>query len=117
MRLSTKLEPWRLLPAYAINGLEVALGVGVIQQLTALAAGAHVAALVVSGAVSASIVDLPNSVDRNWRAVGVAVLLSSAAALVVDLLRGHPLGLGADVAVVDFFAMMALAWGARAGAI
>ncbi len=117
MRLSTKLEPWRLLPAYAINGLEVALGVGVIQQLTALAAGAHVAALVVSGAVSASIVDLPNSVDRNWRAVGVAVLLSAAAALVVDLLRGHPLGLGAAVAVVAFFAMMALAWGARAGAI
>ena len=117
MRLSTKLGPWRLLPAYAINGLEVALGVGVIQQLTTLAAGTHVAALVVSGAVSASIVDLPNSVDRNWRAVGVAVLLSSAAALVVDLLRGHPLGLGAAVAVVAFFAMMALAWGARAGAI
>lgn len=117
MPLSTKLQIWRLLPAYAINGLEVALGIGCIQQLTSLAAGEHVAALVVSGAVSASIADLPNSVARNWRSVGVAVLLSALAALVVDLLRGHPLLLGAAVAVVAFFAMMALAWGARAGAV
>lgn len=117
MSLSTKLQIWRRLPAYAVNGLEVALGIGCIQQLTTLVAGEHVAALVVSGAVSTSIVDLPNSVARNWRAVGVAVLLSAFAALVVDLLRGHPLLLGAAVAIVAFFAMMALAWGARAGAI
>ncbi len=111
------LRPWRLLPAYVINGLEVAVGVACIQLLTTLLGGEHVAALVVSGAVSTSIVDLPNSVDRHWRAVGVAVLLSSAAALVVDALHGHPLMLGAAIAVVAFFAMMALAWGARAGAV
>ena len=111
------LRPWRLLPAYVLNGLEVALGIGCIQQFTALVAGDHVAALVVSGAVSTSIVDLPNSVARNWRAVGVAVLLSALAALIVDVLRTHPPMLGAAVAGVGFFAMMALAWGARAGAI
>ena len=111
------LRPWRLLPAHVLNGLEVALGIGCLQQLTSLVAGEHIAALVVSGAVSTSIVDLPNSVARNWRAVGVAVLLSAFAALVVDLLRGHPMMLGAAVGVVAFFAMMALAWGARAGAI
>ncbi len=111
------LRPWRLLPAYVLNGLEVALGIGCIQQFTALVAGDHVAALVVSGAVSTSIVDLPNSVARNWRAVGVAVLLSALAALIVDVLRTHPPMLGAAVAGVGFFAMLALAWGARAGAI
>jgi uncharacterized membrane protein YccC len=44
-------------------------------------------------------------------------LLSAGAALVVDLLRAHPLALGAALAAIAFVAMMTLAWGARVGAV
>jgi uncharacterized membrane protein YccC len=117
MRLPTPLRVWRLLPVYAINGVEVALGIGVIQLITLAVGGPHVAALVVSGAVCASIADVPGTVARNARRVGGAVLLSAAAALVVDLLRADPLALGAAVAAIAFVAMMTLAWGARVGAV
>ncbi len=117
MRLPTLLRPWRLLPAYAISGIEAALGIGCIQALATLAVGSHVAHFVVSGAVCASIADLPNVATRTVHRVGAAVVLSAAAALVVDLLRSHPLGLGLAVALVSAAAMMTLAWGARAGAV
>jgi uncharacterized membrane protein YccC len=111
------LRPWRLLPAYAINGIEAALGIGCIQLLAREIAGPHVAALVVSGAVCASIADLPNVASRTWHRVGAAALLAFIAALIVDLLRPFPATLGAAVAVVAFFATMTQAWGARAGAV
>ncbi|HEY4957918.1 MAG TPA: FUSC family membrane protein [Caldimonas sp.] len=117
MRLPTRLRVWRLLPAYAINGIEVALGIGLIQLIASALVGAHTAALVVSGAVCASIADVPNTVPRNWRRVSAAAFLSASAALVVDLLRPHPLLLGGAVAAVAFVAMMTLAWGARVGAV
>jgi len=116
-RLPTPLSAWRLLPAYAINGIEVALGIGTVQVVANALAGPHVAALMVSGAVCASIADVPNTVARNWRRVGLAACLSALAALVVDVLRTHPLALGAAVAAVAFVGMMTLAWGARAGAV
>lgn len=116
-RLPAALRPWRLLPAYAINGIAAALGIGCIQLLAREAAGSHVAALVVSGAVCASIADLPNVPRRTWHRVGAAALLACIAALVVDLLRPHPRALGAAVAAVAFLAMMTQAWGARAGAV
>ena len=117
MRLPTLLRVRRLLPAHAINGIEVALGLGAVQLVAGALAGSHVAALMVSGAVCASIADVPNTVVRNWRRVSAAACLSALAALVVDLLRPHPLALGAAVAAVAFVGMMTLAWGARAGAV
>ncbi len=111
------LRPWRLLPPYVINGLAAALGIGIIQLATRELAGPHAAALVVSGAVSCSIADLPNVPSRTWHRVGAAAVLSVLAALAVDLLRQHPFGLGIVVVVVAFLAMMTLAWGARAGAV
>ncbi len=117
MRLPTSLHVWRLLPAYAINGVEVALGIGAIQLIALALAGPHTAALVVSGAVCASIADLPSTVVRNARRVGAAAVLSAVAALVVDLLRAHPLALGAAVAAVAFIGMLTLAWGARVGTV
>ena len=40
MRLPTPLRVWRLLPAYAVNGIEVALGIGTIQLIaTSLSPG------------------------------------------------------------------------------
>ena len=111
------LRPWRLLPAYVVNGIAVAVGIGCIQLLALALAGAHAAALVVSGAVCASIADLPNAPSRTWHRVGAAALLSVLAALAVDLVRARPNALGLVVVVVAFVAMMALAWGARAGAV
>jgi len=111
------LRPWRLLPAHVVNGVATAVGIGCIDLLTVELAGSHAAALVVSGAVCASIADLPNAPSRTWHRVGAAALLSFLAALAVDLLRSRPGALGAVVVVVAFFAMMALAWGARAGAV
>ncbi|MBV9891568.1 MAG: FUSC family protein [Rhizobacter sp.] len=111
------LRPWRLLPAYVVNGIAVAAGVGVIQLLVRDLAGAHAAALVVSGAVCASIADIPNAPSRTWHRVGAAALLSVLAALAVDLVRAHPYELGIVVIAVAFVAMMALAWGVRAGPV
>ncbi|MDQ6627776.1 MAG: FUSC family protein [Pseudomonadota bacterium] len=110
-------RPWRLLPAHVANGIATAVGIGCIQLAAWRLFGGHVAALVVSGAVCASIADLPNVPSRTLHRVGAAALLSAAAALAVDLLRPHPLGLGIVVVVVAFLAMMTLAWGQRAGAV
>jgi len=117
MQLAAHFKPWRLLPGYAINGIAVAVGIGGIQLLASAAAGAYAAQLVVSGATCASLADVPNSVSRTWQRVAVAALLGFAAALVVDLLRPHPLALGAGVAAIGFVGMMVMTWGARAGAV
>ena len=111
------LRPWRLLPAYVVNGIAVAVGIGCIQLVARELAGAHAAALVVSGAACASIADLPNAPSRTWHRVGAAAVLSVLAALAVDLVRSRPTALGLVVIAVAFVAMMALAWGARAGAV
>ncbi|MBC7735315.1 MAG: hypothetical protein H7306_26065, partial [Bacteriovorax sp.] len=42
--------PFRRLPAYALNGIEVAIGIGLIQWLFAALFGAHAAQLALSGA-------------------------------------------------------------------
>ena len=117
MRLPKTFRPWRLLPAYAVSGIEVALGIGCIQLLAQALAGSHVAALMVSGAACASIADVPNTPLRTWRRVSAAAVLSAAAALVVDVLKPHPLLLGVAVGAIGFLGMMALAWGPRAGAV
>lgn len=111
------MTPWRLLPAYAVNGIEVALGITAVHLLASAVFGAQTAPLVVSGAVCASIADLPNTVVRSWHRVGAAALLAAVTVLAVDLLRPHPAALGAAVMAVTFVAMMTLAWGPRAGAV
>ncbi|NUZ05847.1 FUSC family protein [Piscinibacter koreensis] len=115
--VSPRLKPWLRLPAFAINGIEVALGIALIQLAAATLAGPQAAALVVSGAVCASIAHLANTPVRTWHRVGAAALLSVLAALVVELLRAQPLALGLAIGAIAFVAMMTLAWGARAGAV
>jgi uncharacterized membrane protein YccC len=117
MRIAAQLRPWRLLPSHAINGITVALGIGGMQLLATLAAGPDAAQLIVSGATCASLADVPNSVSRTWQRVAVAAALSFAAALMVDLLRSHPLALGVGIAAIAFAAMMVMSWGARVGAV
>jgi uncharacterized membrane protein YccC len=111
------LAPLRRLPAYAINGIAVALGIGLIQLAFGAFAGAQAAQLVVSGATCASLADVPNRASRTSERVAIAAALSFVAALVIDLLRPHPYALGVGVAAIAFGAMMVMSWGARAGAV
>ncbi len=109
--------PIRRLPAYALNGIEVAIGIGLIQWLFVALFGAHAAQLALSGAVCASLTDVPNTGSRTWHRVSAAAVLSGLAALAAALLKPHPIGLGVSVAVIAFVAMMTMAWGMRAAAV
>ena len=111
------MRPLHRLPAYAVNGIAVALSIALLQALIGAGAGSHAAQLALSGAVCSSLADVPNTAARTWRRVAAAALLGTLAIGVVVLLRGHPLALGLGVMVVVFFAMMTMAWGPRAGAV
>jgi len=105
------------LPAYALNGISVALGIGLIQFLITALAGHHAAQLALSGAVCASLADVPNTPARTRSRVPVAAALSLAAALTVALLDPFPIALGFGIGAIAFVAMMTMAWGPRAGAV
>jgi len=75
------------LPAHVINGVSVALGIGVIQALLHAAAGPRAAALAMTGAIYCSLADLPVRPERNWRRVGAAALMGLAAATLMLLLK------------------------------
>lgn len=107
----------RRIPAHVLNGIAVALGIGLIQFLITVLAGHHAAQLALSGAVCASLADVPNTLSRTRSRVPVAAVLSVAAALVVALLDPHPVALGFGIGAIAFVAMMTMAWGARAGAV
>ena len=95
--MSLAAAPLRLLrhlPAYAVNGIAVASGIGVIHLVFGSLAGAAVAQIAGSAAVCASLADLPNSVDRTWQRVLAAGALASCATLLVALLAAHPVALG-----------------------
>ena len=108
---------FRRLPAHALNGLSVALGIACVQAVFALLGGTMAAQLALSGAVCASLADVPNTRTRTAYRVTAAALLSVSAALAVGLLRPYPAALGLALALVAFVASMTLAWGARAGAV
>ncbi len=107
----------RRLPAHAVNGLAVALGVGLIQLAIGAGGGMKAAQWALAGAVCTSLADVPNTVSRTWHRVTMAALLSFVAAAMVALLRPYPQALGAGVAGLGFVAMMTIAWGARAGPV
>jgi uncharacterized membrane protein YccC len=111
------LRPLHRLPAFAVNGIGVAVGIGLIQLLIGALAGSHAAQLALSGAVCASLADVPNTPSRTLHRVAAAAALSLAAALVVAVLKPYPIALGVGVAGIAFVAMMTMAWGARAGAV
>lgn len=107
----------RRLSAFAINGIAVAIGIALVQGLVAAGAGHHAAQLALSGAVCASLADVPNTAARTVRRVLAAALLSLLAATMVALFGPHRMVLGAGIVAVTFVAMMTMAWGARAGAV
>lgn len=109
---------WLLrMPAHVLNGLSVALGVGLIQVLFGSQASLHVAQLVSSGAVFASLADTPTTPTRSWPRVLMAGLLGALSTWVVASLDPHPRALGLAIMALVFISMMTLAWGPRAGPV
>lgn len=109
--------PLRRAPAYLVNGLAVAVGIGLIHVLCAVAAGPHAAQVALGGAVCASLADVPNLPHRSWHRVTAAALLSVLAAACVSALAPYPRALGVGISGITFVAMMTMAWGPRAGAV
>lgn len=118
--MTPSLAPDRLLrrlPAYVVNGVSVALGIGAVHLVFGLIGGSAAAQIAGSGAVCASLADLPNTAGRTRERVFAAAALASCAALLVALLRTHPIGIGFGTMAVAFTSMMTLAWGPRAGPV
>src|SRR5574337_1302031 len=95
------------LPMHVINGLGVAL--------VHAAAGPHAAALAMTGAIYASLADLPLRPERNARRVAAGALMGFGAATLMLLTRSHVGAQGATIGLITFVAMMMLGWGPRAG--
>lgn len=103
------------LPAHVINGVGVALGVALIQTFVGVLGGPAAGLVASSGAIYASLADLPNTPGRTWRRVLAAALVGCAGSVVVSLLTPYPVVLGFALALIAFASAMALAWGPRAG--
>ena len=111
------MDLFKRLPSYILNGIAAAVGVGLIQLLIGTASGAHAAQLALSGAVCASLADQPLPVARTWHRVSAAAIGSVLAAAVVEALKPFPLAMSLGIAGIAWVAMMAQAWGPRAGAV
>ncbi|HET9645767.1 MAG TPA: FUSC family membrane protein [Burkholderiaceae bacterium] len=110
-------RPFLRLSARALNGVAVALGIGLI-QLVVGALGGHAAAVAASSAaVCASLADVPNAPHRTRRRVLTAALIAVFIGLAVAVTQGHPVWQGVITALVAFGSGMMLAWGPRAGPV
>jgi len=106
-----------VLAPHVLNGLTVALGIG-LAQVSLLALGPAGAAQAASaGAVYAS---LPHLVDRAGRSARRALaggVIGSATATLVAAIAPVPWLLDFGIGLLVFAAMMTMAWGQRAGPI
>ncbi|HEX4328943.1 MAG TPA: FUSC family membrane protein [Burkholderiales bacterium] len=105
------------LPAHIINGIAVALGVGLIQVLMTALGGRAAALGALTGAICSSLADVPLTPGRTWRRVLLAGILATVVTLLVHACRPYPAVMGPLVGGVAFASMMALAWGPRAGPV
>ena len=103
------------LPAHVLNGLAVALGIALIQLVLTFTVGKLEALAASTGAICASLADLPIAPARTWRRVGMGALVGWASGLLVNLLRESGVAMGATIIFLSFCSTMALAWGLRAG--
>ncbi len=103
------------LPAHVLNGLAVSVGISIIQITLALTAGPLPALAAGTGAICASLADLPIAPARTWRRVGTGALVAWASGLLVNLLRESGVTMGFTVVALSFISTMAWAWGPRAG--
>ena len=111
------LRPLARVPGYLVNGIEVALGVALVYAAATIAAGAHAATYASTGAVCASLADVPGTAARVVRRVAIAVVLAGIAGVVVLVLARWPPAQGVAIAVIGAGAYMMLAYGPRAGPI
>ncbi len=103
------------LPAHVLNGLSVSLGISIIQITLSLSFGRLAALAAATGAICASLADLPIAPARTWRRVGMAALVAWASGLLVNVLRESGVAMGVTVVALSFCSTMAWAWGPRAG--
>ncbi|MET0211127.1 MAG: FUSC family protein, partial [Burkholderiaceae bacterium] len=119
------LARWRQWPAHWWNGLSVALGVLLVQQVVSHAVAwaadgdqAHLAAqLAMACAICASLADLPGSVRRNLVRVATGGGMALVAVAAVAVLHPHRQAMGVLVAVLAFGGAMLLSFGLRAAAV
>jgi uncharacterized membrane protein YccC len=115
--MQAMFRPLRRLPAHALNGFAVSLGVGLVLGVVGAFGSAAAAQAATAGAVYASI---PHLVDRARRAARRALaggLVGSVTALLITALTPVPVMLNLGIAFLVFAAMMTMAWGQRAGPI
>jgi uncharacterized membrane protein YccC len=103
------------LPAHVLNGLAVSLGISLIVITLTLAAGKLAALAAATGAICASLADLPIAPRRTWRRVGMGALAGWASGVLIALLSESGVAMGFIIIVLSFCSTMALAWGLRAG--
>ncbi|HKM98537.1 MAG TPA: FUSC family membrane protein [Buttiauxella sp.] len=103
------------LPAYAINGVSTALGIGLVQLLVGAWAGEAAALAASSGAIYASLADFPTMSDRAWRRILLSAIIGCVSAFLVMVLQPFPIALGLLTATLGFVLAMTLVWGPRAG--
>jgi uncharacterized membrane protein YccC len=104
----------RRLPAYALNGISVSLGIGLVQLVVGALASAAFAQAASIGAVLASLPHLTGRALPTLRRTLVGGLLASLATLLIVATTNHPALRGAVIAVVSFLALLGMAWGTRA---
>ena len=103
------------LPAHVLNGIAVSLGICLLQVGLTLTAGKLAALAASTGAICASLADLPLAPARTWRRVGTGALMGCVSGLLVNLLRESGVAMGITIMALAFCSAMALSWGLRAG--
>jgi uncharacterized membrane protein YccC len=107
----------RRLPAHALNGVSVGVGVGLVQLLTLALLSAEHARGCATGAVLASLPHLTGRAVPTLRRTLVGGLLASLVTLAVMTTAGHRLLRALSIALISFVALLGMAWGARAASI
>ncbi len=110
-------RPLARIPGYLVNGVEVAVGVTVVYAIATVAGGAHAALFASTGAVCASLADVPNTAARIARRVAIAAVLACVASVLVLASSPWSWAQGVAIAAIGGGAFMMLAYGPRAGPI
>jgi uncharacterized membrane protein YccC len=104
-------------PAWAVNGITVALGLALVQCSISLVAGAQAAQTAIATAVCASLADVVTTTDRVARRVLAAAIASIASATLFLSLRGYDVVQIPTVAMIVVGAMLLLSWGPKAAPV
>ena len=105
------------LPAWAVNGLTVAVGLMLVQGIMFLVAGAHAAQAAIATAVCASLADVVTTTDRVARRVLAAIIASTASATLFLAARPFHALLIPTVILIVFGAMLIQSWGPKASTV